>query len=87
MTRVRLPAWATGVVGGLAVLALWWLLARTVFADRPRPAAISPAVIASSAPTSKARRIAQGGPKLVFHKADQASASPNRAIEPSPSSP
>jgi ABC-type nitrate/sulfonate/bicarbonate transport system permease component len=33
MTRVRLPAWATGVVGGLAVLALWWLLARTVFAD------------------------------------------------------
>ncbi len=30
---VRLPAWATGLIGGLGVVALWWILAATVFAN------------------------------------------------------
>ncbi|MFZ8756147.1 ABC transporter permease [Microbacterium sp. HMH0099] len=30
---VRLPAWATGLIGGLAILLLWWILAATVFSS------------------------------------------------------
>lgn len=30
---IRLPAWATGLIGGLGVIALWWILAATVFAN------------------------------------------------------
>jgi ABC-type nitrate/sulfonate/bicarbonate transport system permease component len=31
MTRLRPPSWAIGVLGTLALVALWWLLAVTVF--------------------------------------------------------
>ncbi|MCW2581124.1 MAG: transporter permease [Blastococcus sp.] len=31
MTRLRLPSWATGIVGTLVVVALWWISAATVF--------------------------------------------------------
>ncbi|MGY1815302.1 ABC transporter permease [Blastococcus sp. SYSU D00820] len=31
MTRLRLPSWAVGIVGTVAVVAVWWLLAATVF--------------------------------------------------------
>lgn len=30
---IRLPAWLTGLIGGLGVIALWWILAATVFAN------------------------------------------------------
>lgn len=30
---VRLPAWASGLIGGLAILLLWWILAATVFSS------------------------------------------------------
>lgn len=30
---IRLPAWVTGLIGGLGVIALWWILAATVFAS------------------------------------------------------
>jgi ABC-type nitrate/sulfonate/bicarbonate transport system permease component len=30
---IRLPAWVTGVIGGIGVVALWWILAATVFAN------------------------------------------------------
>ncbi|MBM3714399.1 ABC transporter permease [Microbacterium enclense] len=30
---VRLPAWASGLIGGLAILLLWWILAATVFSN------------------------------------------------------
>lgn len=29
----RLPPWATGVLGGVAILAVWWMLAATVFSN------------------------------------------------------
>lgn len=32
-TGFRMPPWATGVLGGVALIALWWILAATVFAD------------------------------------------------------
>jgi ABC-type nitrate/sulfonate/bicarbonate transport system permease component len=28
---IRLPAWATGLIGGIGVVTLWWILAATVF--------------------------------------------------------
>ena len=31
MTRLRPPAWATGVIGSLLIVVLWWLSAVTVF--------------------------------------------------------
>jgi len=31
MTRLRLPSWATGIIGSLVIVALWWLSAVTVF--------------------------------------------------------
>lgn len=31
MTRLRLPSWATGIVGSLVIVAVWWLSAVTVF--------------------------------------------------------
>ena len=31
MTRLRLPSWATGIVGTLLIVALWWISAATVF--------------------------------------------------------
>jgi ABC-type nitrate/sulfonate/bicarbonate transport system permease component len=30
---IRLPAWVTGTIGAIAVIALWWILATTVFAN------------------------------------------------------
>ena len=30
---IRLPAWATGLIGGLGVIAVWWILAATVFSS------------------------------------------------------
>lgn len=30
---IRLPAWVTGIIGGIGVIALWWILASTVFAN------------------------------------------------------
>ncbi|MFE1646358.1 ABC transporter permease [Microbacterium sp. P01] len=30
---VKLPAWATGVIGGVVLILLWWILAATVFAN------------------------------------------------------
>ncbi|GMA28475.1 ABC transporter permease [Arenivirga flava] len=30
---IRLPAWVTGLIGGIAVVLLWWFLATTVFAN------------------------------------------------------
>jgi ABC-type nitrate/sulfonate/bicarbonate transport system permease component len=30
---VALPPWATGILGGAAIIALWWLLAATVFSS------------------------------------------------------
>jgi len=33
MTRLRLPSWAIGVLGTVAIVALWWLGAVTVFSD------------------------------------------------------
>lgn len=30
---VKLPAWVTGVIGGVGVIALWWILAATVFSN------------------------------------------------------
>ncbi len=30
---VRLPAWLTGVIGGVAIILLWWILAATVFSN------------------------------------------------------
>ena len=35
MRAIRLPSWATGVIGVLAVVAIWWILAVTVFAPAP----------------------------------------------------
>jgi ABC-type nitrate/sulfonate/bicarbonate transport system permease component len=31
MTRLRLPSWAIGVLGSILLVALWWVLADTVF--------------------------------------------------------
>ncbi len=30
---IRLPAWVTGLIGGIAVVILWWFLAATVFSN------------------------------------------------------
>jgi ABC-type nitrate/sulfonate/bicarbonate transport system permease component len=30
---VRLPAWASGLIGGIGIVALWWILSSTVFAN------------------------------------------------------
>lgn len=30
---IRLPAWVTGLIGGIAVIAVWWILASTVFSN------------------------------------------------------
>lgn len=30
---VRLPSWLVGVIGGIGLIALWWILAATVFAN------------------------------------------------------
>jgi len=30
---VRLPAWVTGLIGGVGIIALWWILAATVFSN------------------------------------------------------
>jgi ABC-type nitrate/sulfonate/bicarbonate transport system permease component len=30
---IRLPAWVTGLIGGAGVIALWWILAATVFSN------------------------------------------------------
>ncbi|MDQ1082765.1 MULTISPECIES: ABC transporter permease [Microbacterium] len=30
---VRLPAWVTGLIGGVAIVLLWWILAATVFSN------------------------------------------------------
>ncbi|WP_125130107.1 ABC transporter permease subunit [Microbacterium sp. 10M-3C3] len=30
---IRLPAWVTGLIGGLGIIALWWILAATVFSN------------------------------------------------------
>ncbi|MDQ1123593.1 ABC transporter permease [Microbacterium trichothecenolyticum] len=30
---VRLPAWLSGLIGGLAIILLWWILAATVFSN------------------------------------------------------
>ncbi|MDF2989600.1 MAG: transporter permease [Microbacterium sp.] len=30
---VRLPAWVTGLIGGVAIVVLWWILAATVFSS------------------------------------------------------
>lgn len=30
---VRLPAWLTGLIGGVGVIAIWWILAATVFSS------------------------------------------------------
>ncbi|WZH37765.1 MAG: ABC transporter permease subunit [Microbacterium enclense] len=30
---VRLPAWVTGLIGGVAIIVLWWILAATVFSN------------------------------------------------------
>lgn len=31
MARLRLPSWATGVIGSMVIVALWWISAVTVF--------------------------------------------------------
>lgn len=30
---IKLPAWVTGIIGGVLLIALWWVLAATVFAN------------------------------------------------------
>lgn len=30
---IRLPAWVTGAIGGIGVIAIWWILAATVFSS------------------------------------------------------
>jgi ABC-type nitrate/sulfonate/bicarbonate transport system permease component len=30
---IKLPAWVSGLIGGLGIIALWWILASTVFAN------------------------------------------------------
>jgi len=30
---MRLPAWVTGLIGGVAIVVLWWILAATVFSN------------------------------------------------------
>lgn len=42
---IRLPAWATGLIGGIGIVILWWILAATVFSSGTIPT--PPAVIAS----------------------------------------
>jgi ABC-type nitrate/sulfonate/bicarbonate transport system permease component len=30
---IKLPAWASGLIGGIGIIALWWILASTVFSN------------------------------------------------------
>lgn len=48
MSRLKLPSWAIGILGGIVIIGLWWLWALLIPVSGPyRPVPTPPAVIAS----------------------------------------